>query len=520
MIGLSDIRLERSDMMNTDDKRQKSLAAYSAFLSTPIEQRLQQALSQDAVADVLALFQEVAANVPAYQQFLADHGISPEAIQTFDDFQALPLITKDNYILHYALSARCRDGIESCDMLASSSGSTGKPTLWPRSLIHELQIATRFEQVFHDSFAADRNRTLAVICFALGTWVGGMYSASCCRYLAQKGYPLTVVTPGNHKAEILRMVTELGNSFEQIVLLGYPPFLKDVIDTGLADGVTWSQYQVKLVMAGEVFSEEWRDLLAERIGAQQPCYDFASLYGTADAGVLGHETPLSICIRRFLAANPAAARALFGESRLPTLVQYDPTSRFFEAQAGTLLFSGDSGVPLLRYNIKDTGGVISYRDMLEFLAEYGFDLRVELQGDLAREGGRGVRSLPFVYVFGRSDFTVSYFGANIYPENVTVGLEQPAIRDWVTGKFVMQVVEDADKNRFLQVVVELAPGETGSTQKAQALSASILAQLLRLNGEFASYVPPDYQQPRIVLSDAGDPDYFPTGIKHRYTRPS
>ena len=92
--------------------------------------------------------------------------------------------------------------------------------------------------------------------------------------------------------------------------------------------------------------------------------------------------------------------------------------------------------------------------MLEFLAGYGFNPIAELQ----TKNDRGARPLPFVYVFGRSNFTVSYFGANIYPENVSVGLEQPEIRDWVTGKFVMQVKEDADKNRFLSVVVELAPG--------------------------------------------------------------
>jgi phenylacetate-CoA ligase len=33
-----------------------------------------------------------------------------------------------------------------------------------------------------------------------------------------------------------------------------------------------------------------------------------------------------------------------------------------------------------------------------------------------------------VYLFGRADFTLSYFGANIYPENVSVGLEQPSLR--------------------------------------------------------------------------------------------
>ena len=81
--------------------------------------------------------------------------------------------------------------------------------------------------------------------------------------------------------------------------------------------------------AGEVLSEEWRSLIGQRIGSVSPCFDSSSLYGTADGGVLGNETPFSIAIRRWLAEHPDAARVLFGESRLPTLVQYDPASRFF-----------------------------------------------------------------------------------------------------------------------------------------------------------------------------------------------
>ncbi len=158
----------------------------------------------------------------------------------------------------------------------------------------EFQIVTRFEQIFHDSFAADTRSTLAVVCFALGTWVGGMYTANCCRYLASKGYPITLVTPGNNKEEILRVVRELAPHFEQVVLLGYPPFLKDVVDTGIARGVEWHRVRIKWVMAGEVFSEEWRSLVGDRVGSSTPCYDSPSLYRTADAGVLGNETPLAL----------------------------------------------------------------------------------------------------------------------------------------------------------------------------------------------------------------------------------
>jgi phenylacetate-CoA ligase len=464
---------------------------------------------------VVGLFHQVAASVPAYRAFLRDQGIDPGAVRTFADFQRLPLLTKENYHRRYPLPSRCRDGrLDGCDMIAVSSGSTGQPTIWPRSVTDELAVAARFEQVFADSFAAGQRTTLAVVCFPLGTWVGGLFTLACVRHLAAKGYPITAVAPGNNKAEILRVIPELAPHCDQTVLLGYPPFVKDVIDSGIAAGLDWTRYAVKLVLAGEVFSEEWRDLVGQRAGMTSPCYDSASLYGTADAGVLGTETPLSVCVRRFLATRPEVAGALFGEARLPTLVQYDPGSRFFEEQDGTLLFSGDNGVPLVRYHIADEGGVIGYQDMLAFCARHGFDPVAELGGP----GARGIRPQPFAYVFGRSHFTVSYFGANVYPENVTVGLEQPAVSGWVTGKFVLEVTSDADGNPHLSVTVELAPGEAGDAARERVLAESIRGQLQRLNSEFAHYVPADDQLPTVTLRPAGDPEYFPVGVKHRYTR--
>ena len=489
---------------------QRVLHSWRTFLSSSLDK--QEAADADAPKAAIRLFHQVATTVPAYQQFLQAEGIDPASIRTFADFKSLPLTTKANYLQQHSLAALCRHGrLEQCDLIAVSSGSTGSPTFWPRFLTDEFQVAARFEQIFHDSFGADTKPTLAVVCFTLGTWVGGMYTANCCRHLAAKGYSITVITPGNNKMEIFRVVQELAPAFEQVVLLGYPPFLKDVIDSGLAQGIEWQRYSVKLVMAGEVFSEEWRSLVGERVGSAQPCYDSASLYGTADAGVLGNETPLSICIRRFFAKHPDAARTLFGESRLPTLVQYNPLHRFFETQAGTLLFSGDNGIPLVRYHISDRGGIVPYSTMLQFLKDWGFDPLTELTA-------RGVNPLPFVYVFGRSHFTVSYFGANIYPENVTVGLERPPIQEWVTGKFVMKVNEDEDRNSWLSIAVELASGVEATQDKQRIIAYSIQEQLLRLNSEFANYVPPERQLPQVNLKDLGDPEYFPLGVKHRYTR--
>lgn len=461
--------------------------------------------------DTVAFFHAVAGSVPAYRRFLAEHGVVPERVAAPEDFAQLPMTTKDTYIRRFPLPELCR-GSAVGDMIAVSSGSTGTPSFWPRTTADERVIAERFEEVFRDAFAAAERSTLAVVCFALGTWVGGLFTTACCRHLADRGYPVTVVAPGSDKREILRVIPELAPHFDQVVLLGYPPFLKDVVDSGIAQGLDWSPFNVKLVTAGEVFSEQWRTLLAERTGMADPVTGTASLYGTADAGVLGNETPLSIQIRRFLAERPEAARELFGQSRLPTLVQYDPGVRFFEEHRespdapGTLLFSGDNGIPLVRYHIADEGGLVSFEHMRDFLGGHGF--RPDAAGP----------ERPFAYVFGRSHFTVSYYGANIYPENIAVGLEQPEVCGRVTGKFVLEAAEDEHRDRQLAVAVELAPGAEPPEEVARLIADSILTQLLRLNSEFAAYVPPQRQRPVVRLRPAGDPEYFPPGAKHRYRR--
>ncbi|MEI6268913.1 MAG: phenylacetate--CoA ligase family protein [Methylococcaceae bacterium] len=488
---------------------------FQHFISTPLETLLEQHQAINPEEKVMALFHRCMAEVPAYRLFLEARDVTPKKINTFKAFRELPLMGKDNYMQAYPLPERCLGGsLKGSDRVAVSSGSTGRPTFWPRSALHELDVAVRFEQVFCDSFHAHEHNTLAVVCFALGNWVGGLFTTSCCWHLARKGYPLMVATPGNNKAEIFRVVRELSPHFEQTVLLGYPPFIKDVIDAGAAEGINWASYKPKLVFAGEVFSEEWRSLMAQRIGSVSPCYDSASLYGTADGGVLGNETPFSIAIRRWLANQPEAARTLFGESRLPTLVQYDPASRFFEIHEGTLVVSGENSVPLVRYHIADKGGVLSFNEMWDFLKKQG----VHSLGELGLHKQFQPRNLPFVYVFGRADFTVSYYGANIYPENVTVGLEQPEITLWVTGKFVLETQESEDGDKTLHIAVELLPGIEPYLKIIPLIAASIRAQLLRLNSEFANYTPAERQLPQITLRTFADPDYFPAGVKHRYTR--
>jgi phenylacetate-CoA ligase len=499
-------------MLPVTTQSERAHAALHAYYTSDLGPTLTLHHTRDPFEQALALFHDAATHVPAYGRFLATHGVEPARVTSRAEFERLPTPTKDSYYRRHLLPELCRHGrLERSDFVAVSSGSTGEPAIWPRFVSDELGTALRFEQVLGDAFGAGSRRTLGVVCFALGSWVGGMYTTAACRHVAAKGYPLTLVTPGNNVVEILRMVRALGPHFEQTVLFGYPPFLKDVIDAGHADGLDWAACSLKLVTAGEVFSESWRTLVAQRAGVRDLTLGTASLYGTADGGVLANETPLSIVVRRALSERPKMATALFGEPRLPTLLQYDPLHRYFEADDGELLFSGDGGVPLVRYRILDRGGVVPYARMLAYLREHGVDPLPEL-------GATIVRDMPFVYVFGRTGFALSLYGANVYPENIATGLEGPALAPHVTGKFVLELEHGPDENVSLKLAVELAAGASPSEALAADVARAVQSELERQNSEFLSYVPEARRTPRVLLLPLAHPDYFPKGVKHRYTR--
>ncbi len=101
---------------------------------------------------------------------------------------------------------------------------------------------------------------------------------------------------------------------------------------------------------------------------------------------------------------------------------------------------------------------------------------------------------------------------------MSIGLEQPETRTFVTGKFVLEVKEDEQRNRQLTIAVELAPGAVAQPAQSDQVARAILAVLLRLNSEFANYVPAERRLPLVTLLPAGHPEYFPVGVKHRYAR--
>jgi len=73
----------------------------------------------------LALFHDAAVRVPAYKDFLKKNKIDHTKIQTWVDFQKVPLTSKKDYLRKYPLEQLCWDGkLNKPLVFTATSGST------------------------------------------------------------------------------------------------------------------------------------------------------------------------------------------------------------------------------------------------------------------------------------------------------------------------------------------------------------------------------------------------------------
>src|SRR3989344_769537 len=119
------------------------------------------ALIRAGAKSALVLFQRAAKEVPAYRDFLTQHGVHPKKIKTVDDFVHVPVMQKADYLRQYPMKDLVFPGAPAnLHTLSASSGSTGKPYLWPRGEVHELEGALIHETIlslFFDGHMDCRN---------------------------------------------------------------------------------------------------------------------------------------------------------------------------------------------------------------------------------------------------------------------------------------------------------------------------------------------------------------------------
>lgn len=502
---------------------QKAWDYYNNFLSWDIEKQNQELINRPSAywekageRKALEVFHAAAVRVPAYKDFLSKHNINHNKIKTIHDFQSVPLIDKKNYLRAYPLKDLCWDGdLTKMNVVSVSSGSSGQPFFWPRDIRQELEVDHLYELTLKYLFQADKKHSLVIIAFAIGMYIAGPFTFASILRQGQKGYPISLTTPSNDIEAVLKVVSNLGGQFDQVIIGGYPPLVRDIIDTGKQAGIDWKKHNTKLFFGGEGFSEAWRDYVHFNIGAHKTLSTTINMYGTADAALLGIETPTSIAFRRLASSTDENLEHYFKSGRVPSVVTYNPLLKYFETVGdGKLLFTSSSGVPLIRYDIGDVGGILPYQTVNHAFTEQGQRL-----SHLLKHDGQQDWKLPLVYLFGRDDFTVQLYGANVYPENIKEALEDRRISQIVSGKFIIHTQYRHDMSPYLDLKVELAQNTNPDGIQKALIQKVIVEKLRKRNAEYNVIYKTikNKAAPLVTLVKFGNSD-FKINIKHRWVK--
>jgi phenylacetate-CoA ligase len=458
-----------------------------------------------------------AKRVPAYRDFLEQAAVDPDDLFPFGILGRLPETEKRNYIDRYGLMERCVGGSVPYPgtTIDESSGSTGTPYNWIRGR-REREVAHR-NISFFARYAFGDGPLVTLNAFSMGAWAAGMNMS-----LGMTRHGI-VKSIGPDIDKLLSTLTYLGPSY-RFLISGYPPFLKHLLDEGARRGFPWDRYEVHGLVGGEGMTEELRDVLLERFRSVY------SGYGATDIEIgMAAESPVSVALRRLARRRPDVREALFGDDpRLPMVFQYNPLIHFLEVnELGEIICTVsrlDLLSPRIRYNVHDEGGLLGFATARERLAAFGFD--IERLGERDETAGpRGPLPwsrpipLPFLWVNGRRDATISVMGANIYPEDIeTVVYRDPTLVPRLHS-FLLSTVDDERGVPRPMVALELADMAGVDDRWRAAMADQLRDGLTGLNIDYRSSIAefPDAMQPIVATYGLGEGPFAAdaTRIKQR-----
>lgn len=381
-----------------------------------------------------------------------------------------PITDKATYIEPYSIRERCLDGrlpLIGTEM-DESSGSSGTPFNWVRGATELREVHRQLGQFAHYILP---DPIVTINAFSMGAWSTGINTAQALRHNGM------VKSPGPDPERIVHTLRALGPGYGYVIT-GYPPFLRELLTYGDAHGLDWRRYRMFGIVGGEGMSEHLRQRLLTRFVWVYSAYGASDL----DIGVAA-ETPLSVWVRQRAAESHVLRQRLFGsDSRLPMLFQYNPLDYMIESVEGELVITVSRLCmlsPRIRYNIHDSGGGHSFDEVVSACRDVGLDAL-----SVPTPYNRPHFRLPFLYVHGRSDTTISYMGANIYPEDIEQALFVDSGLGDLLGAFCLELHDTGDGTVRPSVHVEVLAGGRDDDSVVRTLRQAVVARLQRNSRDF------------------------------------
>jgi phenylacetate-CoA ligase len=453
--------------------------------------------------NALHIFNE-ALKSKAYRDLLENSGIKSDEIKSIKDFKKLPITDKDSYIKKYSMEELIKTDFGNIYTIERSSGYSGNPHFWPRYVGQDDGLESRVEKMFNILFKTDTKKTLMFNTFAMGTYFAGIkFARMMLNVASKKNNELTVVNSGLLLDEAIRVLMKFYKNYDQVLIVGYNHAVKELVELAKERGFPFKEKRMHLMLSGESLSEDLREYLAEltAVDVEDPDTRILSGYGATDLGTdLGFEMPITVFLRRQLKENKELRKGLFGDDsgNIPMLFQYSPMKVFVEVVDSELIATANSGIPVVRYNIHDKGGLVSYKDLLKILGKH-FDI------EEIKEKFKPM-PLPLIYLYGRSDGTIQVGAANVYVEQLKNIIFSRELEKYTSGKFYTHVEEDKKLNQHFKIVIEKREDKTISKKNLDFITKYIIDQLCKMNIEFkSSYeAAPKKLRPRVEIINKSD----------------
>jgi phenylacetate-CoA ligase len=443
----------------------------------------------------LRLFVAAKHRVKAYRQVLVESGLETFSPSSPDDWQKLPVLDKKSYISRFS-----PENLSPDDRIApaahASSGSSGQTTFWFRGPKHKQIGTAYYGHIIDDVLQIPRSQsTLVVVCFAMGVWVAGTYTLMAFDRIGEEtGRKVTVVAPGMEVDDVASILTRLAPSFDHTVVVGYPAAL-DLLFSELARRGTATPANLHLITSGDKISEEWRCSRMSALGIRATS-SVVNVYGSADGGLLAIETPFTIEIRQRLSVSPALARGVLGEEMSAAAIfQFDPRLFYFEQVKGELLFTADLDIPLIRYNLHDTGKVISHREMISLVGHLGIQNACRFDW-------------PFLLLSGRTDVAVILYGAKVFPDALATAAQDDRIRDLLSGSYLAYSIQKGPEQIFCLDLEMIDALKRAEPPLPEIIAQVIQERLTVLSSEYRNSCQKlglAITRPRVALYPKGDP---------------
>ena len=427
--------------------------------------------------------------VPAYKTFLEENNFKWK----FCSLENYPETNKDNYVKKYDFSQRCKNGevVIKGTNVDESSGSTGTAFNWIRSKeeLHDVHMSTaNWVKMEYPS-----KKLFTINAFSMGAWATGVNTGIA---LSKIGI---VKSTGPDIQKIMDTIQYFGNSFDYLIT-GYPPFLKHLADALDKIGFDWSKHSISGLVGGEGMTEGLRKYLERKF------VKVRSGYGATDIQIgIAAETDFTVWLRNQIIENDSLKKTILGENedRIPMVFQYNPLDHYIEIneKSEVVVTVNNLAVmsPRLRYNIKDEGSICNLKDVFQHLENQGFNIT-----DIKKKFRSDLIFIPILILYGRKDSTISYMGANIYPQDVENGLYQNSENAKFIESFNLSLKEMDNLETRPEINIELRKGNSFIEKEMEQFVIScrkgVVDYLSKVSRDFAQSISEDPSSAEIKIN--------------------